>query len=1065
MENSADSLTQFHAVTAIRDAALREWDSVLNPEYRSSIVEYLLSKCLENDDTRAALVTRQLGACTGTLLKRIWGDLDKAGRELILSQIASISLREHLSLSTKSRAVELMRAVVVEFNPYTASQIGLPLEYHYECKEDLELNFLPQILQWAISCARSSCQQACLGQDAGLCSSSLSLISALLLWDSSKFESRKSIDINIQVRPPETWREILFGPPGTSWPLNFLNDISSAIRVGSVKSNELIVSYLQILNNLASLQGKILPYENGRKALGLNESSSSVTGHLHNILGLLLPDLTALEAIYTHSSGLSWLNENGEVILGVCRALASVVATNPLKNLVHAMTTSNSGHPEAENIFRTLTNCTINLLSLAKGGNEVAEECAEMMLETWIELSVDYDARSHLGNLYDIFCSCQGSIFQAFLDKKICEACGEVHSDEEDFEGGEEAYSDSDMSGLASIGRCSHRISFPFLIEAFERGKLKLQMVLSDGSDPSIPLEELCWLLRISSFVIADTGEGETPLVPQIYIEDFRNDINKNLVVCLSKTILGLAMDFRSSIGTSIASSRLMEELCKALGRWSETYLFPELKGVDRQVDWNYYLFTATEEGTSVMNLLLELVQICFERFPGDRTLHLCVCQSLLKPLPKYENVRRYLSQSSTWKNLVQSYLQEVDFMKVLEAEVQLHVTASICTGIDSQEYLSKIISWQVHKVSVISSLPQCEFSAPGNITRVLNALSSLRGAARSNHDKYHTILFHEVRKVFPICLTILEISKDLISIYNNVLDLAADIVEYHGPYLSDEESRHLFSWTIEIIRKHAANKILLNVKKALLLSTLFDDECDALLSLIRLLTQVTNAETCQHEDIAATIFLGVESVMPLLTVEHFKVPPVRHAFFSLLGYMVEVYASRVAQLSPKSFASFMEAIAFGVQIQDDSETGSAVFEAIAAFAKYSINSRSNGFHGIGENEKTLINGNPPLIFLYDAIMSRVIFDDGSLNAIDFAGEPVLYLMAHDPQSYIQFLQSKIFNEPVNNGILYQKTLQALEDLHSSVLNNLSLDITSRHSFRRAFKNSVLIIRSVVRKR
>ena len=97
--------------------------------------------------------------------------------------------------------------------------------------------------------------------------------------------------------------------------------------------------------------------------------------------------------------------------------------------------------------------------------------------------------------------------------------------------------------------------------------------------------------------------------------------------------------------------------------------------------------------------------------------------------------------------------------------------------------------------------------------------------------------------------------------------------------------------------------------------------------------------------------------------------------------------------------------------------------------------------------------------------MSRVIFDDGSLNAIDFAGEPVLYLMAHDPQSYIQFLQSKIFNEPVNNGILYQKTLQALEDLHSSVLNNLSLDITSRHSFRREFKNSVLIIRSVVRKR
>ena len=34
------------------------------------------------------------------------------------------------------------------------------------------------------------------------------------------------------------------------------------------------------------------------------------------------------------------------------------------------------------------------------------------------------------------------------------------------------------------------------------------------GSEPSIPLEELCWLVRMGAHIAADSGEGETPLPP-----------------------------------------------------------------------------------------------------------------------------------------------------------------------------------------------------------------------------------------------------------------------------------------------------------------------------------------------------------------------------------------------------------------------------------------------------------------------------------------------------------------------------------------------------------------------
>jgi len=34
------------------------------------------------------------------------------------------------------------------------------------------------------------------------------------------------------------------------------------------------------------------------------------------------------------------------------------------------------------------------------------------------------------------------------------------------------------------------------------------------GADPSVPLEQLCWLLRAAAHLLADPGEGEAPLPP-----------------------------------------------------------------------------------------------------------------------------------------------------------------------------------------------------------------------------------------------------------------------------------------------------------------------------------------------------------------------------------------------------------------------------------------------------------------------------------------------------------------------------------------------------------------------
>jgi hypothetical protein len=1072
LENSKDEAAQFQAVLALRDASIREWDTLPGIDFRLSLVHYLLSNCVDGSVCWSQLVIRQLSACAGVLMKRIWGELNGAQRESILGEIANITVKEEALALVKCRAVELMRAVVVEFNPCSTSEMGLPWEYHYECKLDLENNFLPKILFWAISCAQVSCAQAVQGTDSGLCAASLSLISSLLIWDSSKYENREKSDIFFRVRPPEVWRELILGASGDKWPLEFLKTLSSGIRENpGLQQAPVGSSYMQLINNLSCMDGSIFLDQSSRAHLGLNQDVHlSIPGHIQNLLHLILPDLIQLETNYNCSDFLK-ISSHIEMLLGACRVVSSICGTYNLSKFVEAVSTGEAvGLPGPNFVFDLLSNVTVLVIALSKS-NDGMEECVEILLEMWTELSSDYDLMAHLGPLHNKYCSSSAAVFCSYLDHKMQEAIQNVHSDEEDFEGEEEAYSDALFGNLASIGRSSHHISLAKLVEHIENSKERLKQAISSGADPSASLEELCYLLKISSFILADAGDGETPLIPQIFIDSsLRHNLNENLVVHLSKTILILAMDFKSSVATGIASSRLMEELCKSLGRWADTYLLLDCRSDTLDAQWNNFIFNSTHEGPSIVNFLVELAMICLTKFPGDRTLHLCASQSLLKPLMKHEKQKLIVSESYSWKELSSAYLQNSEAMKILESEVHLNLTEAICScystslGANFPSILQEIVKIQVQKVNACARWSQDEFDRPDRLAYSLNALSSLRGASRSGCSKFHDVVFLEIADCFPAALQVLSRSKHHTIVYNKVLDLAADIVEYHAPFVNDQDSRGLFQWAIEIVRLHSSDKVLFQIRRASVESTIFEDECDALISLIRLLTQITNAETCRHDDIAVTVFTGVESIMPLLTTEHLKVPQIRHDFFHLLAYMIEVYASKVAEMSPQSLCSFLQAIAFGVQVHDDFETDSAVFDAIGAFAKFSIISKRNGGPSVGENENAIINNSTPLLFLFDTIMARIIYNDSRLGAIDLAAEPCLSIMSHDPNAFVEYLRVKIFRESALNEQTEQTVLSALQEMHDGLAKASSLDRPSKQIFRNIFRSSIIKLRGVIRR-
>ena len=1084
-----EATVQFQAVTAMRDAAMREWD-VMEEAARLELVEWLLGKSLgggggggrasssasassssSSASSASSLVRRQMGSSLALILKRMWGGLDGQKKEGLLRHIA------------EARDTELMQAIVVEFNPSTTSAMGvMSWEYHYACKMDLEASFLPQILTWTLECIGSSCASGfgevggvggVGGDDGGAASlsSSLSLLSALLLWDHNTAYLKGAV-VELSVRPPENWRGILLaGSEQHNGLYGMLESVRGAIRAAGAAVARTVVAtrqaYLQVVNNLAAMHGKIL------------EDPGYKQRHIAQVFKLVLPELFAMAQVgalaargaaapATAAQQVGYLNANADMVLGACRALASMCSTHSLKDVAGGMRcleTMDAWFSPAA-VVGTLGSCTVAVLQGSIDGNgrdfsDAAEECADIMLDVWTELSADYDVAGHLGpDLYPQFAASAGDVFAMYLAKQLHTAAMEAFEDEEDFEGDEEAYSDAVLSGLASVARASHAVSLSKLVESLERSTQRLQEASSRGTDPSVPLEELCWLLRMSSYVMADSGDGETPLVPQTFVDGMSLGTAMPLVG-MSQTVLKLATDFKASIDTAIASSRLMEELCKALGRWAETYLIPS--PMSSGVDWTGYVFGAEAEGPSVLNFLVELVHLCFVKFPGDRSLHLVATQNLLKPLTKHERTHQALSQSYAWQELYKAYVQESDATKALEAEVQLHLTSAICAGYNQfPDCIRELIAWQVKRLQHHAALSKNEFERADRVAYTCNVLSSLRGAARAGCNKSQPLVFGEMKPCFPAILDILSMSKDHTIVYNNVLELAADVFEYHASYLSDEDSRGLFSWAIELIRRHSADKVLYNAKNAVLTSNAFDNECDALVSIIRLLTQVTNAETCRHEDIATTVFSGVETIMPLLTQESLKVPQLRHAFFHLLTYMVEAYAPKVAELSPQSFASFLQAIAFGLQVHDDSETGSAVFEAIAAFAKHSIMCRMRGGQGLGANEETLIEGKLTLVYLFDAIVDKVVFEDAGANSLDMASEPMLYIMAHDGAAFAEHLKVRMAG---NLGAVGDaSTMDALHQLAGAVAAAQSLDRPARQGFSAVFKSAVTVLRGKTKK-
>ncbi|PSC75864.1 Armadillo-type fold [Micractinium conductrix] len=1043
LQASGDEGVRFQALLALREVVLGRW-AVVGAQARQATLQFLLHTSLVQlaADPRPLLRT-QVNATAAAIIKRSWVEANPAEQEQQLSAIHTQAAAVGTAAARRA-GLELLTAVVEEFSPHTASQLGLSWEVHELCRESLESCYLHRLLLHALGSAREAAPAAASGADAaGVCLAALRLLSAVLGWSFSRaggsgvwrmLDSGRPAAEAASLRPPDSWREALLAPDSWGW----LAQLAHAVCQPQAAETPLMSAALRVVEQLCGLRGDIFwgcDTTGSRAALGLPSQPSQRGSHLAAMLRLLLPWLSPPAAAVAAArwSAAHAGQAGGEArLLSACRALLAAAgvhraagfdAASPALGLTAAGAAGTLG------VLGVLSELTTAVLAAAADppgeADDWAGEAADLLLEMWVELVYD-SCRGPMGSSQAAV-QAAAAVFAAVTDKGLTLAAAEALEDDEEVEGGEGLQAEEQLARVAALGRASARLSLPLLAERLQGCLGALQQALQQGADPSVPLEQLCWLAALCAAVLADAGDGETPLVPLPVAQAGEAaaaggaGAGADPAQRLSAGLLALGGHCLVQAGQVGASPRLVEVAAASLARWADTYLATEEEGMPAL---RAAFGAGSQGGGQAAQMLVSLVMSALTRYPGERALHDIACARLLPALLRRPAARQAVVDSPAWHTLCDAVGRGDAGLLQLAEKVQRRLLQSLLLAAgdgwqgDAGSWAGHLLestAVQLRQAGASDAAARAALQRADGLHLVVSLIERLRGAVRGTQPATQAALFQQFTSVAPALATLFDACRTQPVAVTLILKLAGEVVEHHSSYLSPADAQALCSWSLRLLQLYSAH----NLGQVSAATEALGDRYLDLHALIKLLTKLTqgdwDAGTWRHTngahgappaggapqaaavDVAALVFTGLDILVPLLSLELLKFPKLCRAYFALLAHMLEAYPERMAQLPPRVFQTLLSTLQFGVGATGDEEVTQAVFEAAAALAWFHVQETAAGGPGLGSNNAAGADGLTPLGTLLQASLQRLIHGEAGLEAVDHAAEAVLPMALADP--------------------------------------------------------------------
>ncbi|GAB4836093.1 hypothetical protein Ancab_001010 [Ancistrocladus abbreviatus] len=1102
LEHSQVANARFQAAAAVRDAALREWTILTSVEKRS-LISFCLCYVMQHASSPDGYVQAKVSSVAAQLIKRGWLEFDAAEKGSSLFEVKQAIIGSH-GADVQFIGINFLESLVSEFSPSSSTAIGLPREFHEQCRVSLEIDNLKTFYSWAQAAALGVTNRIIESDSAApevkVCTAALRLMLQILNWDfrhDSSDGAKTSIDVfSVEVRhdgslpwrsecilvqPGPSWRDVLISSGHVGWLLSLYGALRQKFLSQSYWNDcPIAVSSRKLIVQLCSLTGTIFPLDNYQmQEQHLVQLLSGIMQWIHP------PDIV--------SNAIECGKSESEMLDG-CRALLAIATiTSPfvfnrlLKSICPFGTIS---------LLSALMSEVVKSLMAKNSEEETWSWVArDILLDTWTALLMPTESGSGNPALPSEGITAAASLFALIVESELKVASASAFNDDDtNYLQASILGMDERLGCYGLIARTSIEFSVPLLTRLFlERFAWLLQ---GRGiANPTETLEELYSLFLICGHVLADEGEGEVPLVPESIQTHFVDitEASKHPVVVLSCEILQFAeKSIDPEIRASIFSPRLMEAIVWFLARWSCTYLMPSRDTNSSLVQDKSQqsrkalseFFEEHNQGKHVLDVIVRISMTTLISYPGEKDLQELTCRQLLHGLVRRREVCTHLLVLDSWCSLANSFANERTFFSLNGAHQRSLSETLVLSAVGmksseaSNNYVRELMNHMTAYLVNLSGKSDLKDIAqmPDTVMVVSCLLERFRGAACASEPRTQKAIYEMGFSVMNPVLVLLEVYKHESAVVYLLLKFVVQWVDGQIIYLEAQETAVLVNFCMRLLQlysSHNIGKISLSRSSTLVKEEKAEKYKD-LRALLQLLANLCSKDLVdfssdpiesQGISIAQVVYIGLHIITPLISMDMLKYPKLCRDYFSLLSHMLEVYPEMIAQLNSEAFVHILATLDSGLHHQDTEVVDKCLraLKALASFhhketiaSRVGLGSHAGGFSDAeGKFQEGILSR-----FLH-SLLHLLLFEDCSPDLVSAAADALLPLILCE-QGLYQRLGNELI-ERQTNPELKSRLANALHSLTSSNQLSSTLDRINYQRFRKNLRNFLVEVRGFLR--
>lgn len=1074
LETSKVDYVLFEAINLLKEALIREW-TLLPEAEKETLLTYLMDYALNR--TLPSFVHHKLLQVIAILVKR--GSIDDFGikRSHILGTI-EVMIRSG-DTPKKLLGCNIILAILQEFAvTVKSSDVGLSFETHFKTKKQFEGTDLKRIFEFSVEAlgeimkTKAPYSQEILSVLGPL----LSIADSILCWGFiqsnvpkrliSVFETIYECEQPSSLRLSNQWKDIMLNPD--------LLRLFFTVHWNVRQYPDMLQSSLNCIMQLASLNGPVLASR--------DERIQYAAKFMENFLELV----SNIEIIDQEALGISCTLR--KLITFFPPALLVGVPDELLRSMLNCLT--------------HLT-CSWCGMAIKEEQNSSEEkyfiDAFDNMLEVWVSILQDTysitgsTVNDYLIQIFDNYL--QARLFPPHGVRKDDDEDSSdafVDGDNSDIKS---RYKEQ-LQAVGLFGRQVLHHVLPLLATLIEQESSRLHEVMQknqsniqqDGSLPYKLHENLLWLVVIAGHVLSMDSDGEMSLIPSeimrysigqnacgeidstttvqlICTHGFSADAAHTLERCDHVVRLVAAVFRLSEVERQAAfikelivtmSPNLACNIMWFMRRWASCFLLPEERYYSEISPSLIVAFGRDGEGSIwCTNFLLSKVEGNLNCFNFDADVVKSTSEMLLSLVDSKEKAKAALKTDGLLKLLSLVKQNTLLFPQGCKRGL-FRALVLVASAVDSEHranYWNEVPKPLCDRFQTVVNRETVRriYHEESVKMEIMDSIESFIGVCQGAHCTTSEALLNFLYPIMSECAFLVDLYHNYQEVVELILEFFCSCTRHMLCFLSEANSSKLNAAALETVKVYTSrNKGRFSIEAAaeenayqdiILLLELLTGllSKDYVVDLVPSVLQHPVQSTGHGFDAADIVLFGLNTLMPLLSIELLKFPKLCLQYFKLITFVSELYPDKVCALPENMLVHLMESVALGL-----SDLGHEVsvlsFDLVEGLASHLYGSHSQASVA-GVTVKKFLE------FILKMILTRQVNSDALTNA-----GSALYALICCYQDEYQVVVQKALNSQTDEG-----SADRLSHAFNKLTHNIALnmDRQEKKKFRENFETFV----------